>query len=77
MLIKVRKFVISIDHDVISQIFTGKSCPANTLSCPADTIHDLYNRAIVIREHDFYHKICDFLRDLINGRDIAYPYPLP
>ena len=57
---------------MISQIFTGKSRPANTLSRPADRIQDLYNRASVIREHDFYHKIRDFLRDSINGRHIAY-----
>ena len=69
----IRKFVISIGHDMISQIFIGKSHPANTLSCPADTIRDLYNRAIVIPERDFYHQIRDFLCDSINGRDIAYP----
>ena len=74
MLIKLRKLVVSIDHDLISQIFTWKSCPANTLPRPADTIRDLYNRAIVIRERDFYHEIHNFLRDSINGLDIACPY---
>ena len=58
---------------MISQIFTGKSRPANTLSRLADMIWDLYNRAFVIREHNFYREIRDFVRDSINGQDIIYP----
>ena len=58
---------------MIYQIFTGKSLPTNMVSRPADTIQDLFNKAIIIRERDFYLEIHDFLRDSINGRDIAYP----
>ena len=65
---------------MIPQIFTGKSRPANTLSRPANMLSrpantkwDLYNRAIIIRERDFYREIHDFLRDSINGRDVTYP----
>ena len=64
------KFIIYVIYrfkSVIYQIWNGKWRPA-------DTTQDLNNRAIIIHQRDFYREIRDFLRESINGQDIAYPY---
>ena len=61
-------FVISIDHDMISKIFTGKSHLFDTQSRPADTIQDLFIKYDdIIQERHFYSKSCDFFRESSNG----------